>query len=279
MRQNQDVGRLVRGLEPLPLLFRWTRTLFHFDKTFVPQGQALLYFLEPAAADLLSPVEVAAQALGRDRAAALFDFDANQLRKLKYSTPDEFMYDRPVCATTTRLSKIKQEEKPTIGVNLATHLYEFIQGIRGRVDEYAGFFSETKRYLAAQQSEHPELRAYARELELMIDQAQAQTAQIYATPLAEVQTKTEQMKLLLRQGKGDGFNCGNLDVRGPAGAQDDLCRRYNRFVIKLTQTAALNCGDSPAKAAIATYLWEQSRKLLRRPTRWEPRRTLYFFEP
>ena len=61
----------------------------------------------------------------------MFDFDANRIRKLKYSTPDQFMYDRPVCATTTRLSKIKQEEKATVGVNLATHLYEFIREIRG----------------------------------------------------------------------------------------------------------------------------------------------------
>jgi hypothetical protein len=87
------------------------------------------------------------------------------------------------------------------------------------------------------------------------------------------------MKALLREGKGDGFNCGNLDVRDTAGSQDDLCRRYNRFVIKLAQTAALKCGDSREKAAIATYIWDQSRAVLRRPTRWESRRTLYFFEP
>ena len=68
-------------------------------------------------------------------------------------------------------------------------------------------------------------------------------------------------------------------MRGPAGAQDDLCRRYNRLVMRLVQSAALNCGDSPAKAAIATHLWDESRKVLRQPTRWEPRRTLYFFEP
>ena len=40
------------------------------------------------------------------------------------------MYDRPVCATTTRLTKIKQGDKATQGVNLATHLYEFIREIR-----------------------------------------------------------------------------------------------------------------------------------------------------
>lgn len=262
-----------------PFFFDGPKTVLHFDKTFVPQGRALFYFLEPAGADLLSPVEIAQQALGPDRAAALFDFEANQLRKLKYSTPDEFMFDRPVCATTTRLSKIKQEEKPTIGVELATHLYEFIAGIRKRVDEYAGFFSGLNRYLAVQQAQHPEELPYIQELQNLIAQAQTRSEQIYATPLADVQARTEQMKELLRQGKGDGFNCGDLDVRGPAGAQDDLCRRYNRYVMKLTQTAAAQCGDSPAKAAIATYIWQQSRGILRRPTRWEPRRTLYFFEP
>ena len=57
------------------------------------------------------------------------------------------MYDRPVCATTTRLSKIKQDDKATVGMNLATHLYEFIREIRGRVDQYAAFFEEMRAYL------------------------------------------------------------------------------------------------------------------------------------
>ena len=105
-----------------PFFFDGPRTIVHFEKTFVPNGVALFYFLEPAAADLCSPVEIVQQALGIEKSAALFDFDANQLRKLKYSTPNEFMYDRPVCATTTRLSKIKKVEKPTVGINLATHL-------------------------------------------------------------------------------------------------------------------------------------------------------------
>jgi hypothetical protein len=49
--------------------------------------------------------------------------------------------------------------------------------------------------------------------------------------------------------------------------------------MRLAQTAALKCGDSPEKAAIAKYIWDQSRAVLRQPTRWESRRTLYFFEP
>lgn len=253
--------------------------MLHFEKTFVPQGEALIYFLEPAAADIASPVEIVEQALGHDRAMALFDLGANQLRKLSYSTPNEFMFDRPVCATTTRLSKIRHQDKPTIGVELATHLYEFIREIRGRVDQYRSFFSQTSDYLARQAKTHPELHDYIDELQHLITLGQSQADRIYATSLPSVQEKIEKMKAQLREGAGDGFNCGNLDVRSTAGDQDDLCRRYNRFVIKLAQTAASRCGDSPAKAEIATYLWDQSRAVLRRPTRWEPRRTLYFFEP
>ncbi len=262
-----------------PFFFDGTNTIFHFEKTFIPQGEALIYFLEPAAADLFSPSQILAEALGPEKAASIFDFDANRIRKLKYSTPDQFLFDRPVCATTTRLSKIKQEEKATLGVDLATHLYEFIQGIRGRVDQYEAFFAQMKIYLANNKQAHPEANEYVAELEGMVAEAQRQSEEIYATPLSSVQKKTEAMKALLREGKGDGFNCGNLDVRGPAGSQDDLCRRYNRFVIKLAQTAALQCGDSAQKAIMAKYILDQSRAVLRQPTRWEPRRTLYFFEP
>src|SRR5262249_12338586 len=126
---------------------------------------------------------------------------------------------------------------------------------------------------------HPESSAYISELQPLLSEAQAKAKEAYATPLETVQNKTENMKNLLRQGKGDGFDCGNLDVRGPAGTQDDLCRRYNRTVLRLMQTAALKCGDTPENAVIAKHVWDQSRQVLRQPTRWEPRRTLYFFEP
>jgi hypothetical protein len=262
-----------------PFFFDGQRTMLHFEKTFIPNGEALIYFLERAAADLYSPCEIVEQVLGKEKASTLFDFDGNAIRKLKYSTPSEFVYDRPVCATTTRLSKIKQEDKATVGVNLVTHLYEFIREIRGRVDQYAAFFKEVKTYLETENKTHPEMHQYIAELEAMVTEAQPKSQEIYNTPLATVQRKIDSMKKLLVEGKADGFDCGDLDVRGTAGAQDDLCRRYNRMVMRLAQTAALKCGDSPGKAVIAKHLWDQSRKVLRQPTRWESRRTLYFFEP
>jgi hypothetical protein len=262
-----------------PFYFDGPRTVLHFDKKFIPNGDALFYFLEPAAADLNSPCEVVEEVLGKEKAAALFDFDGVRMRKLKYSTPDEFMYDRPVCATTTRLSRIKQADKKTMGLNLATHLYEFIREIRGRVDQYAAFFEQMNVYLDGQQKAHPDWQPYFAELQALVVEAQSKTPAIYATPLPAVEKKIEAMKKLLQEGNGDGFDCGSLDVRGPAGAQDDLCRRYNRQVMRLIQTAALKCGDSPEQAAIAKHIWDESRKVLRQPTRWESRRTLYFFEP
>jgi hypothetical protein len=49
--------------------------------------------------------------------------------------------------------------------------------------------------------------------------------------------------------------------------------------MRLVQTAAQKCGDSPQKAAIARHIWDESRVILQRPTRWESRRTLCFIEP
>ena len=262
-----------------PFYFDGPRTVLHFEKTFVPNGDALFYFLEPAAADVVSPCEVVEEVLGTAKAAALFDFDGVGMRKLKYSTPNEFMYDRPVCATTTRLSHIKQADKPTVGVNLATHLYEFVRGIRGRVDQYVAFFDQMQGYFDNEQKAHPALQPYLAELQALVAEAQSKAPDIYAMPLSTVESRIESMKKLLLEGTEDGFNCGSLDVRGPAGAQDDLCRRYCRTVMRLMQTAALKCGDSPEQAAVAKHIWDESRKVLRQPTRWESRRTLYFFDP
>ena len=117
------------------------------------------------------------------------------------------------------------------------------------------------------------------ELEKMGADAQSRSRAIYATSLPSVQEKTENIKKLLVEGTNDGFVFGNLDCWSTAGSQDDLCCHYNRFVLQLVQTAVLNCGDSPEKAAIARHLWDQSRLILRQPTRRESRRTLHFFEP
>jgi hypothetical protein len=262
-----------------PFYFDGPRTIFHFEKTFVPNGDALIYFLEPAAADLYSPCEIVEQALGREKALALFDFDANRLRKLNYSTPDEFQYDRPVCATSDRLAAIRPGEKATVGVILATHVYEFIREIRGRVDQYNSFFTRTQDYLASEKKAHPELREYLDEMAAMLTEGQNEAKIIYATNLSSVQTKTDAMKKRLLEETGNGFNFGELDCRTTAGWQDDLCRRCNRMVMRLVQTAALKCGDSAEKAQVAKHIWDDSRDVLRQPTRWESRRSLYFFEP
>ena len=262
-----------------PFYFDGLRTMLHFDKTYVPNGDALIYFLEPAASDLYSPCEIVEQALGHEKAQSLFSFDAYQLRKLSYSTPDEFIYDRPVCATTTRLNSIKHQDKATVGVNLATHLYEFIREIRGRIDQYGVFLADMRSYLETQKTAHPELADYITEMDNIAAEAQGRSKLVYTTPLPAVLEKTEKIKKLLIEGTDDGFTFGALDCRGTAGGQDDLCRHYNRFVMQWVQTAASKCGDSPQKAAIAKHIWDQSREILQRPTRWESRRTVYFLEP
>src|SRR5437016_1336317 len=183
-----------------PFFFDGQRTILHFEKSFIPNGDAIIYSLEPAAADLYSPCEIVEQVLGKEKASTLFDFDGNAIRKLKYSTPSEFIYDRPVCATTTRLSKIKQEDKATVGMNLVTHLYEFIREIRGRVDQYSACFKEMRAYLDTEKKGHPEMQNYISELEAMVSEAQTKTQEIYNTPLSTVQKQTDSMKKLLMEG-------------------------------------------------------------------------------
>ena len=277
--RTRHYGMWFEDVNRYPFYAEGNQTLVHFEKTFVPNGEALIYFLEPAFADLISPCDIVEKSLGHDKAKILFDHEGNAQRKLKYSTPDQFIYDRPVCASTEYLMEIRQAEKPTVGVNLATHIYEFIQGIRGRVDQYNEFFTKTQDYLAIQKQDHPELKDFIQDLQTQLTQAQAESRAIYATKLETVKTKTDTLIKRLKEEPGNGMNLGDLDCRTPAGWQDDLCRRYNRFVMRFSQSAALKCGDNPQKAAIARQIWNDSRAVLRQPTRWESRRTLYFFEP
>lgn len=262
-----------------PFFFEGKHLIAHFEKTFIPKGDALFYFLEPAAADLYSPCEIAEQTLGAEKAAALFDLDANRLRRLKYSTPPNFYLDRPVCATTRYLSHIPGGDRPVLGVQYATHLYEFIREIRGRITQYNAFFGSARAFLKAQADSNPDLKDYVAGLDSLAAQAQKKIEEINKTPLPTVAKKIEEMKQRITSNRNDGFDCADLDVRGTAGDQDDACRRCNRIVLRMLQTAAVQCGNSPEKAAIVNYLWTECRKVLREPTRWESRRTLYFFEP
>ena len=43
----------------------------------------------------------------------------------------------------TSLGDPAKNEKTTVGINLATHLYEFIREIRLRIDQYVAFFDQT----------------------------------------------------------------------------------------------------------------------------------------
>jgi len=151
------------------------------------------------------------------------------------------MYDRPVCATTTRLTKIKQEEKATVGVNLATHLYEFI-----RESEAAWtirrLFRPDARLSGNQKKAQPELTDYLDDLEKMVTDAQFRSNAIYAIPCRTCKRKPKTSRSSAGR-NNDGFNFG-LWIAGHRRFAGRPFRHYNRFVMRLVQTAAQKCGDS-----------------------------------
>ena len=116
----------------------------------------------------------------------------------------------------------------------------------------------------------------------MVTEAQSKPREIYAVPLSTVQAKTESIKKLSQEkAKAMDWTSRGLMCKGTSPVRRTIyaSKRLQPLVMQLIQTAALKCGDSPEKAVMAKHIWDQSRNILRQPSRWESRRTLYFFEP
>ena len=274
-------GRYIRGWFHYPTWFAGEETCLHFEKKFPPQGEALIYYLEreEEADGPSSPVRVMQQVLGVELSGRLLDVEGIAHRPL-------LAHGEAVCAMTARLKKVfgaGRERKEAKQVRqTADDIATFIRLIRERVFEFEVFARETNAFLTLQMRAHPELmvgqpdvrslRPIVATLGEMVAEIQRDVPRV---TLPETRAWTEDMKGLsrrVRRTNGQKYEKLAEKCRSVAGSQDDLARELSVLTIKVMEAAADMGVSSPVQVRLAEEVIGRSRRVLRRPTWWEPQR-------
>ena len=274
-------GRWMRGWYVFPLWFDGDKTVVHFEKKFAPDGELLIYYLEgrartgKVASERSSPIALMRKALGDEATARLLDFEGTQPR------PD-LRHLAAVCWHGDRLGKIfvtGQEAKQRSTVEqLADNIHTFIRLIRERIDTFDVFAKAMRAFVAEASQEDPALaKAFVQVVARCSDIERKVKHVMPRKSLADVREWTDAMKALIDapdtvRNKKERYVVLDSRCRGVAGTQDDLVRTLNVQATRLMEAAAKAGTASRKHVRLAGAVIARTRKLLRWPTRQEPRR-------
>jgi len=273
--QKKMWGRCIRGWFHYPVWFNDGKSYVHFEKKFPPQGELLIYFLEhhDDGQAVSSPFDVMQNALGRQQASSLLDLEGIEHRPL-------LEHRKAVCAMTREMAEIfksgnEVKEKATVK-QLADDIARFIRLIRERVFEFADFAKELRRFLEAAERADPSLAEALAGIKAVIEEMELKVKTgLPGTSLDEVGQWAERMTGLtgaVHKENSGKFETLAAKARDLAGAQDDLTRDLSVLTIRLMEKAAELGVDSLERVKLAEQIIARARKVLRRPSWWEPRR-------
>lgn len=271
-------GRCIRGWFGYPVWFDGPQTMIHFEKSFPPKGELLVYYLEDHPKESLaspvgSPVGIMAKALGRQQAAKLLDFEGVDGRLL-------LKHGNAVCAMTNTVQKYfddgRTAEHRDVIRAYCGDVSDFIAAIRRRIEEFAAFSASMRQLLADRAKANPKLAEAAASLgEILDEMDQLLKTGMPRASLDEVRSWTVTMNDLAGQsGPQIAKKYGTLaeQCRSVAGSQDDLARDLSIRTIRIFQEAARQGVPSPERVRLAEEVIAKARQVLRKPTWWEPQR-------
>ncbi len=272
-------GRYIRDWYRYPVRFDGEKTVIHFEKRFRPEGELLIYCLQPhpthADASVVTPAEAMAQALSQEQADKILDPEGCVEQTL-------LEHRLAVCAMTNTMQKwFNNGEEVRNREQIARWCDDtsaFIGMIRRRDQAFAAFAHDLKAGLAERAQKQPQLAASVAELQKPLAQIEEIAGrELPTTSLETVRQWTYKMKQTADEVRpGNKKNYGKLadQCRSVAGTQDDLARTLSVLVIRLTEQAARLAVESPEHAKMAEEVIVKARQVLRKPTWWEPTRRL-----
>jgi hypothetical protein len=271
-------GRWIRGWFYYPMEFDGDQTVVHFEKNFPPKGDLLIYFLEehpsPARASADgSPIGWMRKALGEETARKILDFEGVEERLL-------LKHGNAVCAMTNTMQEWfdKGEIAPHRKQieSWCRDVADFIGMIRQRVFEFDAYSKSMRTFLAERARAEPALADVKASLASILDEMDELVKNgMPKASLEEVRAWTDTMNRLADTGGPDSAKAyGKLggQCRSVAGSQDDLCRDLSVRVLRIAEEAARLGVQSPRHVRLAEDVIARGRRVLRKPTWWEPRR-------
>ncbi len=274
-----NVWRGVPGSYTYPVWFDGQTAYYHLSKKVPPEGESLVYFLEPSDTPpgVLTPVDILNSTLGRPMADLIVD-DAGRKLRTHHRRGGEGVRRACTCGCTEAIQAVFEagqevEKKNYINGALEDMVY-FVQHHVERIAEYRRFAEATLDYLHIQESSTPDLKPYLEELAQIAEEipheCEVQKQNMKSLDYAAQLTR----QTLALTSKNDTQNLAAYmellkDWRGMGGAQDYVVAQCHAITRKLFQQAGYQAATQRNALAVAEQVRARCREILRNPDGYE----------
>ncbi len=276
---KQEIWRGVPGSYTYPVWFDGDAARYHLSKKVPPQGDSIIYFLEPQDTPLSvsTPAELLEATLGRSMAEPILDM-AGRALATHHRRGAEGVRRACTCGCTEAIQAVfeAREEvarKDYIAGAVDDMIY-FVHRHVERIEHYRTFVNQLIPFLQTNAISTPELKPYLQSLE----QIAGQITEDYNVQKENMKS-FEHADALARQtlalaGKSDPHNLkAYMELlnawREMGGAQDYVLARCHEITRKLCQEAGYGCVNQPKAVALAEVIRARCRECLRNPDGYE----------
>jgi hypothetical protein len=275
------VWRGVAGSYNYPVWFEGDKANFSLSKKVPPKGEAVIYFLEgeDTPSEVLTPVDVLKETLGRPMAAKILDVEGRKLRT-HHGDSGSNVHRACTCGYTEAIQAVfeKGEEcdkKEFVDQSIQDMIY-FVKMHLARIDEYRAFATKLSEYLQATAKSNPALKDYLEDLDATAQQIPAEYENQKENMKSLDYAAELEKKTMALTGKKDPENLKRyMELlklwRGMGGAQDGVVAQYHILARKLFQDAGYGCvGLKDEKAVdVAKEIRARCKEILRNPDGYE----------
>ncbi|MGO8696718.1 MAG: hypothetical protein ACLQVY_03230 [Limisphaerales bacterium] len=276
---KEDIWRGVAGSYIYPVWFSDDAANYHLSKKVPPQGESLIYCLEPRDTPLsiTTPADILTATLGRSMSESILDLEGRKL-STHHRRGGEGVHRACTCGCTEAIQSVFEAHEETarkgeIAGDIDDMIY-FIHRHVERIDHYRSFADDLIRFLQAQEGSTPGLKPYVDNLVEIAGQI-SQEYNVQKENMASFAHADDLARQTLAlAGKADPNNLKSymelLEAwRKMGGAQDYVLAQCHVITRKLCQQAGYTCVDQPKAAALAEEIRARCRQCLRQPDGYE----------
>jgi hypothetical protein len=266
------------GSYTFPTWFSEGKAMLSLSKQIVPEGEAIIYFLERSddtPEQVESPIDIARRTLAGDARVGVLDVEG---RPTWWPMRPDAAIGGETCDVMIALGKVfdagQEVEKQLFVRGGAEDMCFHLEVMFERNGRYYPFAQDMVTYLDAQAKAQPELAPYLRGLrgiaeEMLVTYDNARDTLRDMNYAHELEAKTIALAAQKRPDNRQRLEELRQGWCGMGGAAEELSRRENTFARKLYQQAAYRAAENPAAVAVAEEIRNRTKQCLQRPDSYE----------
>jgi hypothetical protein len=275
---KEEVWRGAVGSYNYPAWFSGGKTMLSLGKSIVPEGEAVIYFLERSdrtPEQALSPVDIVKATLTGDVLASILDVEG---RPSWYPERPNRVLGGATCGVTDQLKEIfdrgQEVEKQAIVKGGVEDMYFYLEGMFRLDARYYPFATDMVAYLDAQEKQMPELAPFIREMrgianEIVTTYDNSRDTIRDMSFAHELGEKTIALAAEKRPDNAQRMVELKQDWTGMGGALEELARKEHTLTRKLHQQAAYRAAAVPEAMPLAEEIRRRARQCLEKPGSYE----------